>query len=361
MSERKLIEKWAQIRGNELVDIPEKYEIHKDYLHEISEQNFRKAFEEIGTLFSNIYIDQAEHPEDYGIPLYRETEHSYFSKEAREVRSSPWKFFYFLLYLFATGKENDKKMEVFLEEVKQEYRFYRSKDASKYLNICQKNGFDVIEEYGQLLIQYPQNPDVIIVLSEIAKKVKHAQLLDVTNCMSNEVAYKNGFIGWNYQILAEDKYTCTIGNDTRYLVNKMHIARDKQVIEALNQIFLDVGYSMKIGDSNEGPSLRYMKKSSTYDYALSSLEGKLFLELRIRKPEKCLNLLKDSSEEIVEMFRQTEEGCQNRLNGNCKCGVQYEFESEVKWHCGCCRAPFKIHPVEKDISYYLKLVESGGR
>lgn len=48
-------------------------------------------------------------------------------------------------------------------------------------------------------------------------------------------------------------------------------------------------------------------------------------------------------------------------HGNCKCGVQYEFESEVKWHCGCCGAPFKIHPVEKDISYYLKLVESGGR
>ena len=118
---------------------------------------------------------------------------------------------------------------------------------------------------------------------------------------------------------------------------------------------------MKIGDSNEGPSLRYMKKSSTYDYALSSLEGKLFLELRIRKPEKCLNLLKDSSEEIIAMFRQTEDGCRNRLSGNCKCGVQYEFESEVKWHCGCCGAPFKIHPVEKDISYYLKLVESGGR
>lgn len=361
MSEKLLIQKWSIIRGNELVDIPEDFYIHEDYLQEITEQDFRKAFEDIGLLFSKIYLDQAERPEDYGFPLYKESEWSYFSKEAREVRRAPWKFFYFILYLFSVGERNGNQIDTYLMDIKTQYRYYKNKDVRKYLEICGKFGFRVTESQEHIFIQYPRNPDVILVLKEVAQKVEHTQLSGVTNCLSNGITYKNGFIGWNYQILAEDKYTCTIGNDTRYLVNKMHIARDKQVIEALNQIFLDVGYSMKIGDSNEGPSLRYMKKSSTYDYALSSLEGKLFLELRIRKPEKCLNLLKDSSEEIVEMFRQTEEGCQNRLNGNCKCGVQYEFESEVKWHCGCCGAPFKIHPVEKDISYYLKLEESGGR
>ena len=58
-------------------------------------------------LFSKIYLDQAKRPEDYGLPLYKEDECSYFSKEAREVRSAPWKFFYFFLYLFAVGERKE--------------------------------------------------------------------------------------------------------------------------------------------------------------------------------------------------------------------------------------------------------------
>lgn len=37
MSEKLLIQKWATIRKNELVDIPENFVIHEDYLQEISE------------------------------------------------------------------------------------------------------------------------------------------------------------------------------------------------------------------------------------------------------------------------------------------------------------------------------------
>ena len=359
MLEKLLIQKWSIIRGNELVDIPEEFYIHEDYLQEISEQNFRKAYEEIGSLFSKIYLDQAERPEDYGLPLYKESEWNYFSKEAREVRSAPWKFFYFILYLFAVGERHGNQIDTNLTDVKTQYRYYKNKDARKYLEICEKFGFRVTENQEHISIQYPRNKDVILVLKEVAQKVEHTQLSDVTNCLSNETAYKNGFIGWNYQVLTEDKHTCSIGNNYRYVSDKMHNNADQQVIENLHHLFLDMGYTMKTGDPNEGPSLRYTKKSSTYDYALTSIEGKLFLELRIRKPEKCMDLLKESSEEIIAMFRQTDEGCQNRFNGNCKCGVQYEFENEVKWHCGCCGAPFRIHPVEENITLYLKLMESG--
>ena len=290
--------------------------IHEDYLQEISEQDFRRAFGEVGVLFSKIYLDQAKRPEDYGLPLYKEDECSYFSKEAREVRSAPWKFFYFFLYLFAVGERKENQIETTLADIRKEYRYYRNKDARKYLEICEKFGFRVTESQEHIFIQYPCNPDVLLVLNEVAQKVAHTQLT--------------------------------------------HMIADQQVIESLHQIFLDMGYTMKTGDPNEGPSLRYAKKSSTYDYALTLAEGKLLLELRIRKPEKCMDLLKETSEEIIAMFRQTEDGCRNRLSGNCKCGVQYEFENEVKWHCGCCGASFKLHPVEENIPCYLKLVESGG-
>lgn len=31
------------------------------------------------------------------------------------------------------------------------------------------------------------------------------------------------------------------------------------------------------------------------------------------------------------------------------------------WHCGCCGAPFRIHPTAEDIPHYIKLMELGGK
>ncbi|MEZ3461676.1 MAG: hypothetical protein K1W23_05780 [Lachnospiraceae bacterium] len=47
--------------------------------------------------------------------------------------------------------------------------------------------------------------------------------------------------------------------------------------------------------------------------------------------------------------------------GTCRSSVKHMFEQEEKWHCGCCGAPFRIHPVMEDIPHYLKLVELGGK
>jgi len=354
-----LIRKWAMIRRNELVDIPDSFAIHADFLGKINVHDFRQAFEEIGKLFSEIYLNQGQQPETFGLPLYKENEYNYFSKEAREVRTAPWKFFYFFLYLFATGEQSENQLKSTLADVKKEYRYYKVKEAKKYLEVLEQYGFAIQDTKAQICISYPPNSNIIVVLSEVAKKVKRTQLNEVGNCLSHQVSFANGFISWNYKILEENKNTCMLGKDYQLVADKMHDKADQKVIEHLNHIFLNGGYTWKTADPNEGPSIRYFNHRSTFDYALTSIEGKLFLELRIRKPEKCMELLKVSSEEIMDMFRQTEEGCQNRLNGSCKCGIKYKFENAVKWHCGCCGAPFKLHPVEKDIPHYLNLVEKG--
>ena len=49
--EELLVGKWTLIRRNELVDIPEKLEIHPDFLQGISYEAFESAFREIGRLF----------------------------------------------------------------------------------------------------------------------------------------------------------------------------------------------------------------------------------------------------------------------------------------------------------------------
>ena len=102
---------------------------------------------------------------------------------------------------------------------------------------------------------------------------------------------------------------------------------DREVVAALDKILTEHGAVRRKGDPNEGPSIRYFcKKSSPYDYALTSDMGNLCLELRIRNAQKCLGYLSECSERIAEMFRYSDTGCQNRRNGTCRSGVKYVFD-----------------------------------
>lgn len=364
--EELLIGRWALIRRNELVDIPEKLEIHADFLQGISHEAFESAFREIGEMFYQIYSDMAETPQKFGLPLYKTDECDYFSNQAREVRSAPWQLFYFLFCLFACGsfKEN-----IFAADTAEIRKMNKAKKTNVLLEALCDYGFvfSGIKKYqlssgNYLEIDYPDNRNVLEVLSVVAKKVKGTQLKDVKNYYSNQTTFGNAFIGWNYKILSEDLHTCSLAEGCDYVADKMHNAADREVIAALDKIFTKSGTVRKKGDPNEGPSIRYYRgKASVYEYALTSDMGKLYLELRIRNAQKCLDYLSECPGRIAEMFRYSDTGCQNRRNGTCRSGVKYMFEQEEKWHCGCCGAPFRIHPVTEDIPHYLKLMELGSK
>lgn len=366
MSDALLSSKWALIRRNELVEIPEKFEIHPDFLQWISHEEFEHAFREIGGMFYQIYSDMADDPQRFGLPLYKEDEYDYFSNQAREARSAPWQLFHFLFCLFACG---DFKENVFIADTMEVRKMNKAKKSNLLLEALYDYGFvfDGIKRYNlssgdYLEIDYPDNGNFLTVLSDVAKKVKNTQLKDVKKYDSNLAIFSSAFIGWNYKVLAEDLHTCSLAEGCDYVADKMHNGADREVIATLNKILTEYGAVRKKGDPNEGPSVRYFcRKSSVYDYALTSDMGNLYLELRIRNAQRCLEYVSECPERIAEMFRHTDAGCQNRINGTCRSGVKYVFEQEEKWHCGCCGAPFRIHPVAEDIPHYLKLMELGGK
>lgn len=366
MGDALLISKWALIRRNELVDIPDKLNIHPDFLQGISHQEFENTFRDIGGMFYQMYSDMADNPQRFGLPLYKEEEYDYFSNQAREVRSAPWQMFYFLFCLFACG--NFKGNE-FITDTAEVRKINKAKKTSILLEALCDYGFvfDGIKKYklssgDYLEIDYPDNRNVLTVLSVIAVKVKNTQLKDVKNYYSNRTAFSNGFIGWNYKVLAEGRYTCSLAEGGDYVADKMHDDADREAVAVLDKILMVYGAVRQKGDPNEGPSLRYFRgKSSVYDYALTSDMGKLYLELRIRNAQNCLEYVRKCPERIAEMFRHSDAGCLNRRNDTCRSGVKYVFEQEERWHCGCCGAPFRIHPVAEDIPYYLKLMELGNK
>lgn len=365
MRDKYLVSKWALIRRNELVDIPDKLNIHSDFLENISHREFESAFRYIGDLFYQMYSDMAESPELFGLPLYKVEEYDYFSKEAREARTAPWNLFNLLFLLFAHGEFEGSVFVVDTIEVR---KANKAKRTNLLIKALWDYGFvfEGIKKFSlasgnRMEIDYPDNRNVLEVLSLVAKKVMCKQLKDVKNYFSNMVAFSNAFIGWNYKILNEDMYTLTIAEGCDYVADKMHNESDRETISAIDRILTEQGFTVRKGDPNEGPAIRYYCNQPTYDYALVSDSGELVLELRIRNADKCLVYLDECPESIVTMFRHTDKGCHNRVNGTCKWGVKYEFENEEKWHCGCCGAPFKIHPVKEDIPYYLKLMELGNK
>jgi len=356
--------KWALIRRNELVDVPEGIELHKDFLGELTEEEFLYSFRQIHDLFYQMYTDMAEQPECFGIPLYEETEVDYFSREAREVRTAPWKIFVLLLELFAWGELRKAALVV-------DMTLFRAKNQIKKTDVLLRT----LEEYGFVFagikngklpsagcvieIDYPDSKNNLYVLSLVAKKVMNLQLKNVNNYFSHRIAFENGFIGWNYKLLEEGMDTCSVAEGCDYVADKMHTEAEREAVAALDKRLQEVGYIISKGDPNEGPSVRYSKGKGVYDFALSSFEGELVLELRIRNAMICMEYLKECPERILGMFRQTDTGCHNRVNGTCSCGVKYTFEDEEKWHCGCCGAPFQIRPVAEDVEHYMKLVELG--
>lgn len=363
MRDTYLVSEWALIRRNELTDIPGELEIHPDFLHTLSHAEFESGFKEIWKVFYQIYSDMAQSPQKFGLPLYKAGEYDYFSNQARETRTAPWHMFYFLYCLFASGR---CKGDLFVADTAEVRDMNKSKKTNCLLEALADYGFvfSGIKKYSlssadSLVIEYPDNRNVTEVLSAVAKKVKNTQMKGVKNYFSNMTAFSNGFIGWNYKVLAEDLYTCSLAEGCDYVADKMHNDKDREVVSALDEMLTKQGYIRKRGDANEGPSVRYHKGSGTYDYALVSDRGELFLELRVRNAERCLAYVSQCPEGIVESFRISDSGCQNRINGTCKYGVKYIFENEEKWHCGCCGAPFRVHPVTEHIPHYLHLMELG--
>lgn len=88
MNDSLIVSQWALVRRSELVDIPDNFTIHPDFLQSHTRQESEEAFREIGTMFRQLYTDMAREPERFGLPLYKEEEYGYFTSQAREARKA---------------------------------------------------------------------------------------------------------------------------------------------------------------------------------------------------------------------------------------------------------------------------------
>lgn len=75
-----IINEWALVRRNEMVDIPDGFDIHPDFLNGHEKPEFEKAFRQIWKMFYQIYEDISDSPEKFTMPLYKASEYRYGSE-----------------------------------------------------------------------------------------------------------------------------------------------------------------------------------------------------------------------------------------------------------------------------------------
>ena len=364
MSEISIV-KWSLLRRNELVDVPEKFIIHPDFYPSMTEEEARSAFKEIHDLFYELYTKMADDPEYFSFPVYHIGDYDYFSKEEQDVRKKPFDIFILLLALFANGKLANNMVTISVIELQKSCKV---KNIPVYLKILTDYGFifqglqkgKLPKTEDTITVEYPDNNAVLMLLYLVANKVTNVQLSEEKNPAATDAIYRNAFISWNYRIVAEDLQTMTKSEECNYVVDKLHTADERETLTLLHREIMKAGYQCKLAGRNEGPCIRYyMGSSGTYTFAANEVEGKLQLELRMKKMDKCLAILPECGEHIREMFLKSDPGCQNRQNGTCHSSIRFELDGEERWHCGCCGSPFQIYPVKEEIPTYLKLVQLG--
>jgi len=351
------INEWAKIKQNEVVRLPDEFTVHSDFQKYINKEDFLTAFRQIWDMFVFVYGDIAEKPETYGMPLYKRDEYNYFSPQARTSRSAPYRFFHLLYDIFSSCEITNNE---FILDVKKFKERSKVKNTKFLFEKLRDNGFEItgIKNYRipkgaeRITISYPDNHNVLIVLKLMAEKAEN-------------INRPHDFLICHYKLFKDGLTIADYGNGADIIADQMHTKYEQDFIYAFDEKLNNLGYFANERSWNEGVGYAYystekvMKAKGSYHFWLLSWKSTLKLYLRIRNVIKCLEYLKDCPDSVKQIFLQSDEGCANRHNGSCKCGVSYSIDEVSYWRCGCCNAPFNLEPKTEDIPHYLKLIELG--
>ncbi len=364
MKDQYYINHWAKVRRDELVDIPDEIEIHNDFLKILTKEEFEAAFRAIWDMFYQIYDDIAKHPEDFSMPLVRPEDFHYGSSQARQSRKAAWRPIDLIYYMALCGVMDGSQLHVNVSK-------FNQVNTVKQIHTLLKPLYDYGFAFGGLKnnkipkyadsfsIEYPDHPNVLLVLHLVAMKVTNVHRNDLSSRFTND------FVAWNYRILKDDFNTIAYGDGVEYVGDKMHTQSEQEFVNGFDKLMEVQGYYCAKDSWNEGPALCYYDKENTmltrgpYVFRVISWKSKLRMYLRIRNANNCLDYLKQCPESVKEMFLNSDPGCANRFNGCCNKGVAYVLDGKDYWRCGCCQGAFQVAPQTKDIPYYLKLVELG--
>lgn len=355
------VEKWAELRYKEMISYPKDYVINKEYLRIGTEEELRNGFDELFSIFQQIYKDASFSAEEMLLPMHDMNECKYLTKEERLSRGASFKYAKLLYALGCAGELNQNgELCINVTDLKK---------FCKELQITGVNGcFKILGNYGfvlgglingkmkdgtEIILQYPDNRNVLTVLHILAVKAGNTGKL-------------KDFYRLNYQLLKDDWNTADFGNGVDVVADLLS-EQEKEVAYLIHEELMKRNYYFNFQEWNEGPQIRYYvkeadcKKNINATFWLASMETNMRFYFRVKNMEEALAFIQKAPESVIQSFMISDNGCENRYAGRCVSGVSYELNGRTIWRCGCCNPNFQVVPTREDYMFYIDLVDLVGR
>ena len=164
-----------------MISYPNEYPIHDVYKTLCAHEELESGFEELHEIFMHCYDDILNDPAGMLLPIYDMNEYDYFSKEARASREESYKYakvFYVLGYSGELKQSGELCIQA--DKLKEQCKALKITNIGAFLNKLRDYGIVAeglvngkIKSNTDIMISYPDNKNVIIVLYILAVKSKN--------------------------------------------------------------------------------------------------------------------------------------------------------------------------------------------
>lgn len=361
MDMKNWVERWSELRMKEMINYPKDFFVHSDYVKLYGEDGIRSGFCELFDILKQIYKDASLNAKDMFLPVHDMNECRYLSKEERLSRGASYKYAKFLYALGIGGDLNqDGELCINPTKLKSHCKELQITGINGCLEILTNYGFvfdglvnGKIKEDSEIILQYPDNRNVINVLHILAVKTGNTGRL-------------KDFCRLSYRLLKDDWNTANFGNGIDVVADLLS-EQESEVAYLIHEELLNRKYYFNFQEWNEGPQIRYYakeadcKRNTNASFWLVSMETSMRFYFRLKHMKEALALIEKAPESVVQNFLVSDNGCENRVIGRCVSGISYELCGRTIWRCGCCNPNFHVVPNKDDYMFYIDLVDLNGK
>ena len=251
------IERWSQLRQKELISYPEDFQIHEVYKTSCNHEDLKSGFRELHEIFTHCYEDILNDPAGMLLPIYDMNEYDYFSKEARSSRNDSYKYAKIFYVLGYSGElTQNGELRISADKLKEQCKALKITNIGAFLNILGNYGIAAeglaggkIKNGTEITVSFPDNKNAAAALYNLAVKANNTNRFE-------------DFCRLNYKLLKDDWDTAEYSNGVDAVSELFHSERDRAAAGLIHEELLKRNYCYNFQGWNEGPQIRYYKKSA---------------------------------------------------------------------------------------------------
>lgn len=344
-------------------NIPIDFEVCDDYLDTLDKEDFIEAFRTLHHIFSSYYETAFANPKELNLPCYNIADYRVFDKV---VRDSEFSLLWLPVVLFAIGNASELhniKLIVNTTQFKANLKGRKIKHLPYQIKFLEEQGFLFTNWNGKnfsskeetFLVEYPDNPNLFVVLKAATNKVHEIE----TN--SSDPQKFDFYRITQFPHMLESLFKNSSNNVIPYTDEYMIRILDKPYSEFLpiwNTFMKEQGLTLIYDPSlNKNRYLNDKGKDSLnfieYTTYRRGEDGicKLMLRLKLYHPDKYMDYIESLPSEIKSSFHNVSCG---HCSENCPRRITYTIDDEYKECCGCFGFEF-FQTFPENIDYYKQL------